>query len=302
MALRGKAACVRIRVWLAVAAMLGLAARTPVGGRPGGLPQCRPDGPVAAIAELPEASGIAVSRRVPGAWRAHNDSGQPVLFALDARGSVTGRVRLSGVTLVDWRPSRLGRAQAGRASTSPISGTTAPRARASRSTVFRSLPGLKRSVAVTDVLQRPRTPTARTTPRPCSPRRMAGSSSSPKAMPGPWRCTGFRETCARVRHIARRIGQPRGSGTPGKSERITDGAVSGKRRMDGAAHQPAPEFHRAAELLAGNWRVALGSTLPLSAIAGGGSPLMPTLWTRQARAGASPEPGTFARLNCSASS
>src|SRR5687767_12689631 len=70
------------------------------GGAP---PQCRAAGSVVAVPELIEASGIAISRRVPGRLWAHNDnSGQPVLFALDTRGSVTGRVRLSGATVDDW--------------------------------------------------------------------------------------------------------------------------------------------------------------------------------------------------------
>jgi hypothetical protein len=92
-------------VLVVVVAMITPAASTSAEGGP---PQCRSDGPVAAIPELPEASGIAVSRRRPGRLWAHNDSGEPVLFALDARGTVSGRVRLSGVALDDWEAVAVG--------------------------------------------------------------------------------------------------------------------------------------------------------------------------------------------------
>ena len=50
-------------------------------------PQCQSGGPIVRIPDLPEASGIAVSRRSPGRLWAHNDSGEAVLVALDTRGS-----------------------------------------------------------------------------------------------------------------------------------------------------------------------------------------------------------------------
>lgn len=50
-----------------------------------------------------ETSGIAVSHRNPGLIWAHNDSGgEPVLFALNADGSLRGKVRVEGVTNYDW--------------------------------------------------------------------------------------------------------------------------------------------------------------------------------------------------------
>jgi hypothetical protein len=59
------------------------------------------EGPV-PLAEIPEASGLAVSRRHPGLLWSHNDSGnEPVLFAVDASGSVRGRVRVPAATR-DW--------------------------------------------------------------------------------------------------------------------------------------------------------------------------------------------------------
>jgi hypothetical protein len=63
---------------------------------------CQPAGPLVRLPGLPESSGLAVSRRTPGRLWTHNDSGGPVLFALDAGGAVTGRVRLTGADVQDW--------------------------------------------------------------------------------------------------------------------------------------------------------------------------------------------------------
>jgi hypothetical protein len=63
---------------------------------------CVVAGDVASLPELPEASGLAVSRRHPGVLWSHNDSGgEPVLVAVDATGRVCGRVRVP-VRARDW--------------------------------------------------------------------------------------------------------------------------------------------------------------------------------------------------------
>jgi hypothetical protein len=62
-----------------------------------------------ALPDLPEASGLAESRRTPGIFWSHVDSGAaPALVALDSRGALAGRVRLSGVTPVDWEDVAVG--------------------------------------------------------------------------------------------------------------------------------------------------------------------------------------------------
>lgn len=56
----------------------------------------------AMLPEIPETSGLATSRRASGVLWSHNDSGNAaVLFALDATGTVHGRVRVPVLTL-DW--------------------------------------------------------------------------------------------------------------------------------------------------------------------------------------------------------
>src|SRR5262245_37989590 len=58
-------------------------------------------GPV-MLPEIPESSGLAVSRRDPRLLWSHNDSGHDtVLFALDANGSVRARVRVP-IRTADW--------------------------------------------------------------------------------------------------------------------------------------------------------------------------------------------------------
>jgi hypothetical protein len=65
-------------------------------------PTCLPAGSLMPLAELPEASGLVASRVTPGRLWAHNDSGKPEIFGLDAKGTVTGRVSIAGAALEDW--------------------------------------------------------------------------------------------------------------------------------------------------------------------------------------------------------
>jgi hypothetical protein len=56
----------------------------------------------ARLPGVPEASGLAASSRTPGVFWTHNDTGEPVVFAVDSSGSVTGQVRISGAEAEDW--------------------------------------------------------------------------------------------------------------------------------------------------------------------------------------------------------
>src|SRR5882672_6380168 len=69
--------------------------------------------PATMLPEIPEASGLAVSRRNPGILWSHNDSGHaPVLFAVDAAGALRGRVRVPILTR-DWEDVSAARCPAG---------------------------------------------------------------------------------------------------------------------------------------------------------------------------------------------
>ena len=63
---------------------------------------CTADGATKPLSGLPEASGAALSRRTPGVIWSHNDSGQPLLHAVDASGQSRGRVRIPNATVEDW--------------------------------------------------------------------------------------------------------------------------------------------------------------------------------------------------------
>lgn len=65
------------------------------------------------IPDIPEASGLAISRRSPGVIWSHNDSGNDeVLFALDATGNVRGRVRVP-IRMRDWEDVSAARCESG---------------------------------------------------------------------------------------------------------------------------------------------------------------------------------------------
>lgn len=83
-------------------AVVSTCAETPTAQRDAPTLDCTPSGPLARLAHAPEASGIAVSRRSPGHLWVINDSGGPVLFAVDTQGARVGHVVLEGADLVDW--------------------------------------------------------------------------------------------------------------------------------------------------------------------------------------------------------
>ena len=85
-------------------ATTSLAAAMIVGGIPLRAQQavCQPHGKLVQLRDVPEASGLTVSRRVRGRLWTHNDSGQPVLFALNESGEVTGRLRITGAAVDNW--------------------------------------------------------------------------------------------------------------------------------------------------------------------------------------------------------
>src|SRR5687768_9062038 len=63
---------------------------------------CKVDSGLVAMAELSEASGLAVAGGgAPLLW-AHNDSGQPTIYAVAEDGSVRARVRVAGASVGDW--------------------------------------------------------------------------------------------------------------------------------------------------------------------------------------------------------
>lgn len=67
----------------------------------GDAPVCQPNGALMSLADLPEASGLARGGSAAHLWL-HNDSGAPVLIAVDAHGKPAGRLTVSGARVEDW--------------------------------------------------------------------------------------------------------------------------------------------------------------------------------------------------------
>jgi hypothetical protein len=295
--------CFRVRGFLIVAAvMLGCLTSAPVAGQPrDSTPHCRPDGRIATIPELPEASGIAVSRRVPGRLWAHNDSGQPVLFAFDTRGSVTGRLRLADVTVEDWEAVAVGPCPTGSCLyVADIGDNDAER---TRITIYRvqEPAGAEETVAVQDIFHAAYPDGAH------DAEALLVTADGDlfivtKGDTGAVALYRFpRELRRGATHRLERVGQPRASGKPRENERITDGAVSVNGEWVVLRTGQHLTFHRTAELLAGSWRVVTHVDLTSIGEAQGEGVAIDDDHTvyLAGEGGGKSRPGTFARLTCS---
>jgi hypothetical protein len=65
------------------------------------------------LPRIREASGLTLSRRTSGVLWTHNDSGQPVLYAIDTSGTLRGRVGVPNATVVDWEDVTAAHCQSG---------------------------------------------------------------------------------------------------------------------------------------------------------------------------------------------
>ena len=225
----------------------------PAVAEPAQAEQCRPTGPLARIAELPEASGLASSRRVPGRLWAHNDSGQPVLFALDPRGAVTGRLQLTGARVEDWEAIAVGRCAAGSCIyVADIGDNDAARKRITVYRVPEPADG-NGSVAVTDVFHATYPDGAHD-----AEALLVGGDGRlhvvTKGETGPIALYRFpSELRSGVTHQLERVGTP-ATKKPAASGRITDGSVSPNGEWVVLRTSSSVIFYRAADLLAGQWR------------------------------------------------
>ena len=287
---------------MAISAAVGVAFATPnavPGKQTGTASQCRPAGPLLRIPELPEGSGLAVSARVPGRLWSHNDSGDAVLVALDERGSVTGRVRLTGATVEDWEAIAVGPCGAG--SCIHVADIGDNDAKRKRVTIYR-LPepaGTNESAAVSDVFH------ATYPDGPHDAESLLITSDGrlhivTKGETGPIAVYRFpRELRSGGSVQLERIGEA-GSKEAGKASRITDGAVSPDGQWTALRTGSSLVFYRTAELLAGQWREASRVDLAvLNEPQGEGVALGANSAVFVAgEGGGKGQPGTFARFTC----
>ncbi|MBI4500870.1 MAG: hypothetical protein HY700_06880 [Gemmatimonadetes bacterium] len=69
---------------------------------------CQAAEPPATLDRIPEASGVSASRRTPGLLWINHDSGEPSVFAADAKGVVRAEVRITGAKAQDWEDVSVG--------------------------------------------------------------------------------------------------------------------------------------------------------------------------------------------------
>jgi hypothetical protein len=250
------------------------------------------------IPGLSEASGLAISRQAPGRLWTHNDSGEPVVVALDARGSVTGRVRLTGATVEDWEAIAVG--PCGTGSCLHVGDIGDNNARRKRITIYR-LPepdGTNGSASVADVFHA----SYPDGPHDAEALLIGGDGRLhivTKGETGPiavYRFPAPLKSGATV--TLERVGSD--AGKPDAQSRITDGAISPDGQWAVLRTRSALTFYRAADLLAGQWRAANRVDLTsLKEAQGEGVALGADNTVFLAgEGGGKGQPGSFARFSC----
>jgi len=265
--------------------------------------QCKPAGTLQRVAELPEGSGLAASRRTPGRFWSHNDSGEPVLFALDGNGRVIGRLTISGAAVEDWEAVAVGPCPSGSCIyVADIGDNDAERRRI---TVYRVVEPVEASgsAKVADVFH---------ATYPDGAHDAESLLVTPegrllivtKGDTGPVSLYRFPNELRSGATVAlERVGGARDPRQPAENDRITDGAVSPDGQWIVLRSTHALTFYRAADLLAGNWReagrVALGT---LGEPQGEGVTFASNDSVYlMSEGGGKKQPGAFARLACTLS-
>jgi hypothetical protein len=197
---------------------------------------------------------VAASRATPGRLWALNDSGQPVLVALDTKGAVTGRLQLSGAMVEDWEAISVGPCPSG--SCVHIGDIGDNDAERRQITVYRvpEPTGDASAATVTDVFH---------AAYPDGAHDAESLFVTPdgrlhivtKGETGPVAMYRF-PADLRPGTLHRRERVAASSGKPGANDRITDAAVSPDGEWVVLRSNRALMFHRAAELMAGTWRDA----------------------------------------------
>ena len=262
--------------------------------------QCQPAAALQRVAELREGSGLAASRRTPGRFWSHNDSGEPVLFALDRDGRVTGRLSISGAAVEDWEAVAVGPCPSGSCIyVADIGDNDAER---KRITIYR-IPepaAASGSATVADVFHATY-PDGAHDAESLLVNQEGRLLIVTKGDTGPVSLYRFpSELRSGTTLRLERVGAARDRRPPAANDRITDGAVSPDGRWIVLRTTASLTFYRAADLLAGNWREA--GRVALTAL---GEPQGEGVTFASndslylmSEGGGKQQPGAFARLTC----
>ena len=258
---------------------------------------CETSSKLVRIAELPEASGLAASRKTPGRFWSHNDSGEPVLFALDSAGVVTGRLQLTGAAVEDWEAVAVGPCPAGSCIyVGDIGDNDAERAQV---TIYRvTEPAEASSTARVTGVFRARYPDGAHDAEALLVDASGRLHIVTKGDTGPVALYRFPSTLKSDGTMQlERVGNPR---TAGENDRITDGSVSPDGQWIVLRTRHALTFYRSADLLAGNWRTvsaqpvaSLGEPQGEGVAFGAGARIYLV-----SEGGGKKQPGAFASLSC----
>jgi hypothetical protein len=263
-------------------------------------PTCTPSGPLIRVAGLPEGSGVAASRRVSGRVWAHNDSGEPVLVALNSRGAVVGRVRVSGAKVEDWEALATGPCPAG--SCIYIGDIGDNGARRPSITIYRAPEPTEAtgSIAVADAFAATYPDGARDAEALLVTAKgdILIVTKGDRGAVGIYRLPSDAPPGGRV--TLQRIGAPRQALKPSARERITDGTVSPSGSWTALRSNASLMLYRTEQWLSGDWNEA--GRVSLAALGepqGEGIAFADdeTLYL-VGEGGGQSQPGTFVQLTC----
>jgi hypothetical protein len=286
---------------LFVAGTLGLAAGSAATKQPTSTsPQCKPAGAIVRVDGLAEGSGVAASRKTPGRFWTHNDSGQAVLLALDEKGAVSGHLTLAGAKVEDWEAVAVGPCPAGSCIyVGDIGDNSAQRRQV---TIYR-IPEpaeVNGTTKVTDVVHATYPDGAHDAEALLIGRdgRLHIVTKGETGGVGIYRFPAQLQSGVTVK--LERVGEARAVRTAGRNDRITDGSVSPDGEWVALRTVNAVMFYRSSDLLAGNWREAariavesLGEPQGEGVTFGDGNSVYLV-----GEGGGKKQPGTFARLTC----
>jgi hypothetical protein len=220
-------------------------------GAQNGSINCKSPGGLVRLAELPEASGLASAR---GHLWSHNDSGAPVLIALDSRGTVAGRVTLSGARVEDWEALAAGPCPSGSCLyVGDIGDNNGKRATI---TVYRLTEPTKPSGSVAAEAFHASYPDGAQDAEALLVAPDGTVLIVTKGDTGPIAVYRFpkelrRDATMRLERLGKAI-----AGKPGNKERITDGAISPDGKLVVLRTREALTFYRGPEFLRGEFQVA----------------------------------------------